>query len=111
MSFWRGIDIVRSNELDEVLTYFPEFREPLMKVKDDIETLVERLDGAWRRFKAVEHSLPTRKEKAGVIMSEEYFGRLSGIGFALLDGRFSSAAEWVVNVPTLNLARALGYKS
>lgn len=110
LSFERGIELVRENELDEVLTYFPEFKEHLEKIRDDIAGLVERLNAAWLKFKCVRHMFSTRKELAMVITNGDCFGKLSGIGFALLDGKISSVEEWVKNVSAKKLVQILGYK-
>lgn len=110
-SFERGIEIVRKNELDEVLAYFPEFREHLERIKSDLDDLVERLESEWLKFSCVRHYLKTRKEQALAILSEEGFGKkFSGVGFSLLDGRVSSVREWIEKCPAKNLVKYLGYK-
>ena len=110
LSFERGIEIVRGNELDEVLTYFPEFSEHLLKIKKDYDDMVKMLDSAWLKFKCVRHMLPTRKDQALTITNKDCFGKFSGVGFALLDGKVSSVDEWVKSVPAKNLVKLLGYK-
>ena len=110
-SFERGIEIVRKNELDEVLTYFPEFREHLEKIRSDLDTLVERLDSGWDLLRKNLSGLPSRKDQALFIMSDKCFGKkFSGIGFSLLDGKVSSAREWIEKCPARNLVKYLGYK-
>ena len=110
LSFERGIDIVRQGELDEVLTYFPEFSEHLSRIQNDIDILREKLLNAWFKFKCVKHFLTTRKEQALTITSEDCFGKYSGVGFALLDDKIASVDEWIDNVPSKNLVKFLGYK-
>jgi len=110
LSFERGIELVRENELDEVLTYFPEFREHLEKIRDDIAVLVVKLDSAWRKFSDARPGLETRKDQAVFISSKDCFGKFSGVGFALLDGKVSSAEEWINSVPARRLVQILGYK-
>lgn len=110
LSFERGIEIVRGNELDEVLTYFPEFSEHLLKIKKDYEELIEKLKAAWLKFHCVKHYLPTRKDMALVITNKDCFGKFSGVGFALLDEKVKSVEEWAHTVPAKNLVKYLGYK-
>lgn len=110
LSFERGIEIVRGNELEEVLTYFPEFSEHLLKIKGDFDALLKKLNGAWLKFNCVKHMFTTRKEMALVITNKDCFGKLSGVGFALLDGKVSSIDEWSKTVPAKNLVKILGYK-
>lgn len=110
LSFERGIDIVRQGELEEVLTYFPEFSEHLQKIQDDFDALHEKLTNAWFKFNCIQHTLTTRKEQALVITSKDYFGKYSGVGFGLLDGKIASVDEWMNTVPSKNLVKFLGYK-
>lgn len=110
LSFERGIDIVRGNELDEVLAYFPEFGDHLNKIKADFDKMKETLFSAWDRFASIKDTLPNRKEQALVITSKDYFGKFSGVGFALLDGKIGSVEEWLKNVPSKSLVKFLGYK-
>ena len=110
LSFERGIDIVRQGELEEVLTYFPEFSEHLQKIQDDFDALHEKLTNAWFKFSCIQHTLTTRKEQALVITSKDYFGKYSGVGFGLLDGKIASVDEWMNTVPSKNLVKFLGYK-
>ena len=111
LSWRRAIEVVRANEIDEIVGYFPEFREPLMKVKSDIAALGERLKAAWLRFSCVRHYFKTRKEHAAVILNEDCFGkRFSGIGFGLLDGKIESVDRFLETVPPERLLLLLGYK-
>lgn len=110
LSFERGIEIVRGNELDEVLTYFPEFSEHLLKIKKDYEELIEKLKSEWLKFNCVKHYLHTRKDMALVITNKDCFGKFSGVGFALLDEKFHSVDEWAKATPAKNLVKYLGYK-
>lgn len=110
LSFERGIEIVRGNELDEVLTYFPEFSEHLLKIKKDYEELIEKLKSAWLKFNCVKHYLQTRKDMALTITNKDCFGKFSGVGFALLDEKFHSVDEWAKAMPAKNLVKYLGYK-
>lgn len=110
MSFSSGIDVVRNGELDEVLSYFPEFADHLKKIKSDIDNLCIVIKDAWNRYQEIDSSLETRKDKAVKITSTEYFGRYAGVGFALLDGKINSIDEWIKNIENVKLMKLLDYK-
>jgi hypothetical protein len=88
------------------LTYFPEFKEHLEKIKDDYNAFVKKLDDSWNVISKM--SFETRKDAAIAIQKE--FGKYAGIGFSLLDKKVSSPEEWAMNVPANNLVKSLGYK-
>lgn len=108
MSAERGLEIVLKNEMEEVLTYFPEFSDTLRKIDSDLTNFVERVDSKWERVSECVYRLPTRKERAEAIQHE--FAENAGIGFMFLDGRIVSAWEYVHKVPMKSLMKALGYK-
>ena len=110
LSLERGVDIVRNGEVDEVLAYFPEFAGRLAGIRDDIDALSRRLCDAWDVFSRARGSLSTRRDMARFIADRDCFGRFSGAGFALLDGKVSSVREWLDGVPSRSLAKLLGYK-
>ncbi len=108
MSYERGLEIVRKNEMDEVLTYFPEFREPFEKIKTDYRNLIKTIEDAQKRFLEKSFSCETRKDSAMLIQKE--FGKFAGVGFALLDKKVKDVREWVEKAATANLCKYLGYK-
>lgn len=121
LSYERGIDIVRGNELGEVLTYFPEFKDHLDKIKVDYDNYVqtfveaEKLLTQWISDNGydkqpwwIEAGGQKRKELAMFVMSK--MKAYSGFAFAYVDKKTSSAAEWLKNMPSKNLVVALGYK-
>lgn len=109
----RAIELIRTNEVDEVLAYFPEHRRTIDAVKADIAALKSNLCEAWTRFSEwyVSAAGATRKEVAMKIMDDGYFGKkFSGVGFALFDKKFESAGAWVDSVSPDKLVQLLGYK-
>lgn len=107
LSYERGIEIVRGNELDEVLTYFPEFKPHLEKIREDCEELKRKLNVANESMNEI-RKMETRKEQA--LNIQKIFGRHSGVGFALLDRKIKDVDEWFMNCPSANLVKILGYK-
>lgn len=121
LSYERGIDIVRGNELGEVLTYFPEFKDHLDKIKVDYDKYVQKFTEAEKLLNEwisnngydkqpwwIEAGGQKRKDLAMFVMSK--IKTYSGFAFAYVDKKTSSAAEWLKNTPSKNLVVALGYK-
>ena len=108
MSYRRALEIVKANEIDEVVAYFPEFKDALLKVKDDYFGLIRRLDDAWNRYLETSTDLGSRKDQALSIKRE--FGKLAGAGFSFLDKKCIDGQEYVSKMPLSNLVKMLGYK-
>lgn len=107
LSYERGIEIVRGNELEEVVTYFPEFKEHLEKIKEKYDLLVSHLEASWDGFNTLVTALAPRKE-AAIWITKNF--DIPGVGFALLDGKVKSVKEWIEKCPAKNLVKWLGFK-
>ena len=107
LSYERGIEIVRGNELEEVVTYFPEFKEHLEQIKEKYDFLVSRLEASWDGFNTSVTALAPRKE-AAIWITKNF--DIPGVGFALLDGKVKSVKEWIEKCPAKNLVKWLGFK-
>lgn len=107
MSVNRALEIVKLNEISEVTAYFPEFKAGLLEVKAKLDSAVASADTAWNAFREIAGSLPNRKDKAAWILKNFSFPAL---GFALLDGRYASAQDFYMALPTESLAKVLGLK-
>lgn len=108
LSYERGIDIVRSNEISEVVTYFPEFKNHLDGLKEKLKQTLLFLNQAWTNYLIMDSKLLSRKDKA--IEIQKLFKSFSGIGFALLDHKINSPKEWLETCPSNKLVKFLGYK-
>lgn len=108
LSYERGIDIIRSNEISEVVTYFPEFKNHLDGLKEKLKQTLSFLDQAWANYLIMDSKLLSRKDKA--IEIQRLFKSFSGIGFALLDHKINSPKEWLETCPSNKLVKFLGYK-
>ena len=107
ISYARAIELVRTNEINEVLAYFPEFKDALIECKARFWKLVEDTKHAWENYQKIDATLPTRKDKA-LWITKNF--RFPGIAFALLDGKLSSPEEFFMNAPTEKMLKSLGYK-
>ena len=120
LSYERGIEIVRGNELDEVLNYFPEFKEHLLQIKEkydkfcnDILFLESELkiwlvsQGFDSQPWLIETGGKNRKDLAKWAYANT---KHTGFVFAYVDHKCSSADEWIAAYPTKNLCSVFGYK-
>lgn len=121
LSYARGIEIVRGNELDEVLTYFPEFAEHLQKIKADYEAFVAELMDAQAKLDAwiasngfaaqkwwIQSGGQKRKDLAIWVMSN--IKKFSGFAFGYVDEKTKDASEYLKSQTSDKLAIVLGYK-
>ena len=108
LSYERGIEIVRGNELGEVLTYFPEFKPHLEKIKNAYDSLIASLNESWLAYNQLDpFIIETRKDKA--IWIQKNF-KVPAVGFMLIDDKVESVADWAEQVPAKNLVKILGFK-
>jgi hypothetical protein len=107
LSYSRAIKLVRSNEIDEVCSYFEEFRPALEECKARFWKLVEDSENAWNEYLKVDSGLQTRKDKA-LWITKNF--KIPGLAFGLLDKKISSVRDFFMNSPTDKLLKFLGYK-
>ena len=120
LSYERGIEIVRGNELGEVLTYFPEFKEHLEKIKErydeavaDIRALEKKLNdwiadnGYATQHWLIENGGKDRKKLAMWLFTAT---KNPGVGFAIVDGKIATADDWLKSMPSSKLVSFLGFK-
>ena len=107
MSYARAIELVRLNEVDEVLAYFPEFKDALLECKSRFWKLVEDTERAWNDYLKIDASLPTRKDKA-LWITKNF--KIPGIAFGLLDKKINSIKDFFMTIPTIKLLKFLGYR-
>ncbi len=108
LSYARAIELVRTNEVDEVCQYFEEFRPELEECRDRFWKLVEDTKAAWSEYLAVDSSLPTRKDKA--LWISKHF-KMPGVAFGLLDKKIESVEKFFMEAPSSKLLKHLGYSS
>ena len=107
MSYARAIELVRSNEIEEICSYFEEFRPALEECKTRFWKLVEDSENAWNEYLKVDSSLQTRKDKA-LWITKNF--KIPGLAFGLLDKKISSVRDFFMTVPTEKILKYLGYK-
>ena len=107
MSYSRAVELVRSNEIEEICSYFEEFRPALEECKTRFWKLVEDSENAWNEYLKVDSSLQTRKDKA-LWITKNF--KIPGLAFGLLDKKIASVRDFFMNVPTEKILKYLGYK-
>ena len=121
LSYARGVDIVRRNELGEVLTYFPEFKEHLEKIQKKYAKFAKELNEAvteleaWKKSRNydvqpwwIENGGQRRKELATWTMSK--YKKYAGFIFGFVDKKIESAESWLLTMPADKLVEYLGFK-
>lgn len=107
LSYARALELVRVNEIDEVCSYFEEFRPELEECKSKFWKLVEDCEACWNDYLKVDSSLSTRKDKAIWITQH---AKIPGLFFGLLDKKVPSIRDFFMTMPAEKLLKYLGYK-
>ena len=107
MSYARAIELVRTNEIDEICSYFEEFRPSLEECKTKFWQLVEESEKAWDKYLEVDASLETRKDKA-IWITKNF--KIPGLAFGLLDKKIKSVKDFFMDIPSDKLLKYMGYK-
>ena len=94
------LEMIRKNEQDEFLSYFPEFGEVFIDIQNRIDSFVDEQTASLQDIQCIEYH--SRKELAEVVTKTLYPACL----FSLIDGKFTNAREWLLSRPT---AKALEY--
>lgn len=107
LSYARALELVRVNEIDEICSYFEEFRPALEECKSKFWKLVEDCEACWNDYLKVDSSLSTRKDKAIWITQH---AKIPGLFFGLLDKKIPSVRDFFMTMPAEKLLKYLGYK-
>lgn len=87
------VEIIKKNEKDEFLTYFPEYNEIFEDIKTRIEAFAARQTASLMEIQAV--NFDSRKVLAAVVVGTECPACI----FALIDGKAESASDWLMSRP------------
>lgn len=97
------ITIVKSNEIEEFVSTFPERKDELLRLKENYDKLTEKLNNVWFELSTRKPKNITREEKKRYAMDVfEVCGKydlkqFTGLYFGLVDGKVSSVEEFIVN--------------
>jgi hypothetical protein len=96
----RMLEIIRANESDEFLAYFPELQDAYGKVRDRFETVCVELEGDYARL----GSIPDQKAFA----MEAVKTRCSSALFAVRSNKAKSVRDFFATCTTQAAERAIG---
>jgi hypothetical protein len=110
----RMLEIVRSNESEEFLNYFPEFKSLHAQIKEKYLGLVNHLETEWNKVKdmdtgeegSADHQKSCRKEFALAIRNVPH----NGILFALRNGQIESIKQGLREMHIKHLVESLKIK-
>jgi hypothetical protein len=86
----RAAEIVRNSEIDEIIAYFPEYREVLENTKAKYDALVNELEIAYERIK----DIPVQKDFA----LEALKSKCSGALFSIRAKKFNTFKDYLADI-------------
>ena len=96
------IDIIKKNEQDEFLTYFPEFRDVFNRILACIESFSNRQSEVLLMIASIEFD--SRKEFAEAVNKTQCPACI----FAIIDGKAQSPRDWILSRPTDKIIEYIG---
>lgn len=97
------ITIVKSNEIEEFASTFPERKDELLRLKDNYDKLTDKLNDVWVELSARKPKNITKEEKkryaAAVfeVCGKHDLKQFTGLYFGLVDGKVGSVEDFIVN--------------
>ena len=95
--------IVKTNEIEEFAATFPDRKDELVKLKENYDALVAKLNSVWNELQAFrpKNITPQEKKKYATavfeVCGENDVKNFTGLYFGLADGKVSSVEEFVAN--------------
>ncbi|MEK6833217.1 MAG: RNA ligase [Nanoarchaeota archaeon] len=94
------VNIIRIGEIDELISYFPEYTDKFIEVKNTFNKLIDDIANV---FESIKHLGTNRKEFA--LAATKY--KFSGALFMLLDGKIKDGKEFLMKMNEDNLYKLL----
>lgn len=97
------ITIVKSNEIEEFASTFPERKDELLRLKENYDKLVDKLNEVWFELSTRKPKNITKEEKkryaAAVfeVCGKYDLKQFTGLYFGLVDGKVASVEDFIVN--------------
>lgn len=107
------ITIVKTNEIEEFASTFPDRREELYRLKDGYDELVTKLESIWfelAKIRPSDASSDERKRFAISVMettAKHDLKMFTGMYFGLVDGKVESIKEYMLNYDDKSLYKLL----
>lgn len=100
----RIVDLIRANESEEFLTYYPEYKDTFEEIKDKIFCFCEDVDTEYKDMMCYDY--PTRKDLAEFINDKLSF--CPAVFFAIYDKKIDNAKDWLYNQSTDKILKWIG---
>ena len=97
------LTIVKSNEIEEFGATFPDRKEELLRLKENYDKLLAKLNLIWEdlKLKKPKNITPEEKKKYAKavfeVCSRDGLKSFTGLYFGLYDGKVSSVEEYMLN--------------
>lgn len=95
--------IIKTNEIEEFASTFPERKDELFRLKENYDKLVDKLNEVWVELSARKPKNITKEEKkryaAAVfeVCGKHGLKQFTGLYFGLVDGKVCSVEDFIVN--------------
>jgi len=105
--------IIKTNEIEEFASTFPDRKEELYKLKDGYDELVAKLESIWSELCKIRPSDASSDERKKFAMSvmettaKNDLKMFSGLYFGLVDGKIESVKEYMLNYDDKSLYKML----
>lgn len=105
--------IVKTNEIEEFASTFPDRREELYRLKDGYDELVTKLESIWFELAKIRPSDASSDERKRFAMSvmettaKHDLKMFTGLYFGLVDGKIESVKEYMLNYDDKSLYKML----
>lgn len=105
--------IIKTNEIEEFASTFPDRKEELYKLKDGYDGLVSKLESIWSELSKIRPSDASSDERKKFAMSvmetttKNDLKMFSGLYFGLVDGKIESVKEYMLNYDDKSLYKML----
>lgn len=107
------MSIIKTNEIDEFLSYFPERKEEIFEIKEKFDKLMFKLNTAWSvldKLKPIDSTPEDKKRFAMEVfnISENLnIESFSGLFFSLSNGKIESIDEYILGYDNKKLFYSL----
>ena len=97
------ITIVKSNEIEEFASTFPERKDELLKLKENYDKLTVKLNDVWVELSACKPKNITKEEKKRYaiavfeVCGKHDLKQFTGLYFGLVDGKVDSVETFIEN--------------
>lgn len=108
LSYEKAMEIIKANEIEEVVVYYPNLKDILLDLKHKYQELMAKEYLVFQEFdKEFSGRISSRKEKALWILSHS---KIPALFFQLIDRKISTFHEWFEKCPGQKLVELLGLK-